>query len=133
MVYRDRIFFFFLLSLVCLYFCCCCCCCCLHCLCQPRQTAAVSAQVPCTPCSLQCDVMQSLMRRCMRVQLQPATYTFGRMARIFLRATAVTRGWNGYRNKSQHRKLTPEKKILQPFLQGLEAGTFGSRVGCSNH
>ena len=29
-----------------------------------------------------------------------------------LRATAVTRGWNGYRNKSQHRKLTLEKKIL---------------------
>ena len=28
-----------------------------------------------------------------------------------LRATAVTRGWNGYRNKSQHRKLTLEKKI----------------------
>ena len=24
--------------------------------------------------------------------------------RDFLRATVVTRGWNGYRNKSQHRK-----------------------------
>ena len=24
----------------------------------------------------------------------------------------VTRGWNGYRNKSQHRKSTLEKKIL---------------------
>ena len=32
--------------------------------------------------------------------------------RDFLRATAVTRGWNGYRNKSQHRKSTLEKKIL---------------------
>ena len=28
-----------------------------------------------------------------------------------LRATAVTRGWNGYRNKSQHTKLTLEKQI----------------------
>ena len=28
---------------------------------------------------------------------------------------AVTRGWNGYRNKSQHRKLTLEKKILPPL------------------
>ena len=33
--------------------------------------------------------------------------------RDLLRATAVTRGgWNGYRNKSQHRKSTLEKKIL---------------------
>ena len=32
--------------------------------------------------------------------------------RDLLCATAVTRGWNGYRNKSQHRKLTLEKKIL---------------------
>ena len=35
--------------------------------------------------------------------------------RDLLRATAVTRGWNGYRNKSQHRKSTLEKKILPPF------------------
>ena len=40
--------------------------------------------------------------------------------RDLLRATAVTLGWNGYRNKCQHRKLTPEKKILSPFLQGFE-------------
>ena len=50
-----------------------------------------------------------------------------------LRATAVTRGWNGYRNKSQHRKLTPEKKILPPLLQGFEPATFRSRVRRSNH
>ena len=31
--------------------------------------------------------------------------------RDFLRATVVTRGWNGYRNKSQHRKSTLEKKF----------------------
>ena len=41
-----------------------------------------------------------------------------------LRATAVTRGWNGYRSKSQHRKLTPEKKNIPPLLQGLEPATF---------
>ena len=40
--------------------------------------------------------------------------------RDLLRATAVTRGWNGYRNKSQHRKLTLEKKILPPLLPGLD-------------
>ena len=53
--------------------------------------------------------------------------------RDFLRATVVTRGWNGYRNKSQHRKSTLEKKILPPFQQGFEPATFQSRVLCSNH
>ena len=50
--------------------------------------------------------------------------------RDFLRATVVTRGWNGYRNKSQHRKSTLEKKILPPFQQGFEPATFQSRVRC---
>ena len=53
--------------------------------------------------------------------------------RDFLRATVVTRGWNGYRNKSQHRKSTLEKKILPPFQQGFEPATFQSWVRCSNH
>ena len=53
--------------------------------------------------------------------------------RDFLRATVVTRGWNGYRNKSQHRKSTLEKKILPAFQQGFEPATFQSRVRCSNH
>ena len=39
-----------------------------------------------------------------------------------------TRGWNGYRNKSQHSKLTQEKNILPPLLQGLEPTAFQSRV-----
>ena len=53
--------------------------------------------------------------------------------RDFLHATVVTRGWNGYRNKSQHRKSTLEKKILPPFQQGFEPATFQSRVRRSNH
>ena len=44
---------------------------------------------------------------------------FWRNDRGLLCATAVTRGWNGYRNKSQHTKLTMEKKILPPLLQGF--------------
>ena len=50
--------------------------------------------------------------------------------RDLLRATAVTRGvgvvmvgggggGDGYQNKSQHTKLTMEKKILRPLLQLL--------------
>ena len=52
--------------------------------------------------------------------------------RGLLRATAVTRGWNGHRNRSQHTKLTLEKKILPPLLQGFELATFRSRVQRSN-
>ena len=47
--------------------------------------------------------------------------------RDLLRATAVTRGCNGYRNKSQYTKLTTKKKILPPLLPGLEPETFRSR------
>ena len=36
--------------------------------------------------------------------------------RDLLCTTVVTQGWNWCRNKSQHRKLTLEKKILQPLL-----------------
>ena len=51
-----------------------------------------------------------------------------------LRATAVTwEGWNGYQNKSQHKKLTLEKKIIPPLLRGFEPVTFQSRVQRSNH
>ena len=53
--------------------------------------------------------------------------------RGLLRATAVTRGWNVYGNKSQHIKLTLEKKILPPLLQGFEPATFRSLVRRSNH
>ena len=50
-----------------------------------------------------------------------------------VRATVVTRGWNGYQAKSQHRELLPEKKILLPLLPKLEPMTFPSWVWCSNH
>ena len=41
-----------------------------------------------------------------------------------LRATAVTRGRNGYRIKSHHEKLILEKNILPPLLLGIEPATF---------
>ena len=49
-----------------------------------------------------------------------------------LRATAVTQGKGDYRNKSQHTKLTLEKKILPQLLPGFELATFRSRVQRSN-
>ena len=39
----------------------------------------------------------------------------------------------GYRNESQYIKLTLEKKILLPLLQGFEPATFQLRVWRSNH
>ena len=45
----------------------------------------------------------------------------------YLHATAVTRVWNGYRNKSQHRKLTQKKKILPLLQQGFKPTTFRSQ------
>ena len=77
--------------------------------------------------------IKSTYVRCMRVLAVTCHLHFWQNDRDFLRATVVTRGWNGYRNKSQHRKSTLEKKILPPFQQGFEPATFQSRVRCSNH
>ena len=52
--------------------------------------------------------------RCMRVYLQPAL--LAEWPGSFTCYCGNT-GWNGYQNKSQHRKLTLEKKILPLLLQ----------------
>ena len=53
---------------------------------------------------------------------------------FFWCTTAVTGRWNGYRSKSQRRRLTLEKKKnLPPLLPELEPEIFGSRVRNSNH
>ena len=77
--------------------------------------------------------MQSHIRKVYACLAVTCHLRFWQDDRGLLRATAVTRGWNGYRNKSQHRKLTLEKKILPPLQQGFEPATFRSRVRRSNH
>ena len=100
----------------------------------PHEIAAVSTQVLRTPYNhAPCHFMQSHIHKvyvCLAVTYQ---LHFWQNDRDLLRATAVTRGRNGYRNKSQHRKLTPENKILPPLLQGFEHATFQSRARRSNH
>ena len=100
----------------------------------PHETAAVSAQVLCTPYNqAPCHFRQSHIRKvyaCLAVTCHLHSW---QNDRDLLRATAVTWGWNRYQNKSQHRKLTLEKKILPPLLQGFEPATFRSRVRRSNH
>ena len=100
----------------------------------PHETAAVSAQVLCTPYNhAPCHFMQSHIRKVYACLAVTCHLHFWQNDRDLLRATAVTRGWNGYRNKSQHRKSTLEKKILPPLQQGFEPATFQSWVRRSNH
>ena len=88
-----------------------------------------SRRVLCTPYNhAPCHFMQSHIRKVYACLAVTCHLHFWRNDRGLLRATAVTRGWNGHRNKSQHRKLTLEKKILPPLLQGFEPTTFRSRV-----
>ena len=75
-----------------------------------------------------CHIMPSHIRKVHACLDRTGHLHFWQNDRDLLRATAVTRGWNGYRNKSQHRKLTMKKKILPPLLRGFEPATFRSRV-----
>ena len=93
-----------------------------------------SRRVLCTPYNhAPCHFMQSHIHKVYACLAVTCHLRFWQNDRGLLRATAVTRGWNGYRNKSQHRKLTLEKKILPPLQQGFEPATFRSRVRRSNH
>ena len=74
--------------------------------------------------SLQCHFIQSHISRVHVCWAVTCHLHFWQNEQDLLHDTAVTRGWNGYWNKSQHRKLTPEKKILPLFLPGLEPKTF---------
>ena len=101
---------------------------------MPHETAAVSAQVLCPPYNhAPCHFMQSHIREVYACLALTCHLHFWQNDRDLLHATAVTWGWNGYRNKSQHKFLTLENKILPPLLRGLEPGTFRSRVRLSNY
>ena len=102
----------------------------------PRENAAGSAHVLCTPYSHATLYSVTSFSHICRVHACLAVtfhLHFWQNDRDLLRLTAVTRGWNEYRNKSQRRKLILEKKILPPLQLGFEPGTFRSRVRCSNH
>ena len=98
----------------------------------PQESAARESQSRRVLCTLYnhapCHFMQSHIRKVYACLAVTCHLRFWQNDRGLLRATAVTRGWNGYRNKSQHRKLTLEKKILPPLQQGFEPVTFRSRV-----
>ena len=84
-----------------------------------RETTAVSARSSyiIQPRTMSRHFMQSRKRRQIHAYLVVTCHLhFQQNVLDFLPATAVTRGWNGHRNKSQQRKLTVEKKILPPAV-----------------
>ena len=67
----------------------------------PHETAAVSAQVLCTPYNhAPCHFMQSHIRKVYACLAVTCHLHFWQNDRDLLHATVVTRGWNGYRNLS---------------------------------
>ena len=87
----------------------------------PHETAAISAQVLCIPYNhAQCHFMQSHIRKAYACLAVTCHLHFWQNDRDLFHATAVARGWNGYRNMNQHKKLTQEKNILLPLLQGFK-------------
>ena len=79
---------------------------------QPSQRKSCVHHAP-------CHFMQSHIRKVYACLAVTCHLHFWQNDRDLLRATVVTRGWNGYRNKSQHRKSTLEKKILPLFCVDL--------------
>ena len=68
----------------------------------PRETAAVSALslYAMQPCTMSSHLMQNRVRRVHAGFAVNCHLHFWQNDRDLLRTTAVTRGWNGYRNES---------------------------------
>ena len=102
----------------------------------PQESAARESQsrrVLCTPYNhAPCHFMQSHIRKVYTCLAVTCHLHFWQNDRDLLRATAVTRGWNGYRNKSVQ-KVDPGEEHSPAALQGFEPATFQSRVRRSNH
>ena len=72
-----------------------------------HETAAVLAQVLCTPYNhAPCHFMQSHIRKVYACLAVTCHLHFWQNDWDLLRASAVTQGWNTYRNKSKHRKFS---------------------------
>ena len=92
---------------------------------MPHETAAFSAQVLWTPYNhAPSHFMQSHIRKVYACLAVTCHLHFWQNDWDLLRATAVTRGWNGYQNKSQHKKLTLEEKIIHRSCRDSNPGPF---------
>ena len=79
---------------------------------MPRQIAVVSSHVLCAPCNYVSVYSVTSFEATYVGQGACVTghLRFWQDDRDLLQATAVTRVWNGYLNKRQHRQLTLERK-----------------------
>ena len=87
----------------------------------PRETAAVSTRSVYTirPCTLSRHFMQSHICG-MHVSLAVTCHLhFGQSDRDLLRATAVRRGWNGYRNNKSAQKVAPGEENYPAAPAGI--------------
>ena len=86
--------------------------------------------VLCTPYNhAPCHFMQSHIRKVYACLAVTCHLHFWRNDRGLLRATAVTRGWNGYRNKSQHTKLPRRRKYSSRSCRDLNPRPFDHESG----
>ena len=89
-----------------------------------------SRRVLCTPCNhAPCYFMQSHIRKVYACLAVTCHLHFWQNDQGLLRATAVTQGWNGYRNKSQHRKLTLENKFSRRSSRDSNPQPFDHKSG----
>ena len=99
----------------------------------PHKTASILVRSVCTiqHYTMLHHFMQSHILRVHVCLAVTCHCTSGRMTGI-LACYCITQGWNTLQNKSQHRKLTLELKILLPLLLGLKPVTFNHKSGAQN-
>jgi len=97
----------------------------------PRETAVFSARPLYTmqPCTTSRHFMQSHTRRVHACLAVTCHLHIWQNAWDLLRATAVTRGWNRYRNKTQHRKWPRRRKFSRPSCWDSNPRPFDHESG----
>ena len=87
--------------------------------CEAADTVT-ARRVLCTPYNhAPCHFMQSHIRKVYACLAVTCHLHFWQNDRDLLRATAVTRGWKGYWNKNQHRKLPPGEENYPAAPAGI--------------
>ena len=95
----------------------------------PHETAVISAQALCTPYNhAPCHFMQSHIRKVYACLAVTCHLHFWQNYRDLLCATAVTRGWNGYRNKSTESRSW-RRKFSRRSSRDSNPGPFNHESG----
>ena len=100
----------------------------------PSEAAAALAHVLCIhhrlpPCtSLQCHFMQSHILRVHVCSAVTCHLHFWQNDREYFHSTAVTQGWKGYRNKSQHRMDPSTAPPLSRCYRKVSQAAAGKRA-----